>query len=214
MATAHTLDMETPGMARICLHGDLQRFGKHFDLAIKTGAEGIHALCVQIPEFKRKLVDGWYQIRIAGKDLSPDDVAQRLHDPLPDGSIIHIVPRMEGAKSGVWQVLAGAVLVAASFIPGLNVVAAGVMFSMGTSMALGGISQMLAPKAPGPAKSADNGKQNTYFSTLDNMIAQGNPLPLLFGEMQIGSRVISQMLSTRDEGESGQVVVIGRPLRI
>ncbi|MEL3592177.1 hypothetical protein R9R73_00090, partial [Escherichia coli] len=56
----------------------------------------------------------------------------------------------------------------------------------------------------------DNGKQNTYFSSLDNMVAQGNVLPVLYGEMRVGSRVVSQEISTADEGDSGQVVVIGR----
>ena len=55
-----------------------------------------------------------------------------------------------------------------------------------------------------------NGKQNTYFSSLDNMVAQGNVLPVLYGEMRVGSRVASQEISTADEGDGGQVVVIGR----
>ncbi|EOW5668066.1 phage minor tail protein L [Escherichia coli O13,129,135:H11] len=58
----------------------------------------------------------------------------------------------------------------------------------------------------GPA----DGKQNTYFSSLDNMVAQGNVLPVLYGEMRVGSRVVSQEISTADEGDGGQVVVIGR----
>ncbi|EDH5424265.1 tail assembly protein, partial [Salmonella enterica subsp. enterica serovar Muenchen] len=28
MATTHTLPLASPGMARICLYGDLQRFGR------------------------------------------------------------------------------------------------------------------------------------------------------------------------------------------
>ncbi|SRC04806.1 tail:host specificity protein [Escherichia coli] len=75
----------------------------------------------------------------------------------------------------------------------------------------GGVAQMLAPKARTPtAASTDNGKQNTYFSSLDNMVAQGNVLPVLYGEMRVGSRVVSQEISTADEGDGGQVVVIGR----
>lgn len=35
-------------------------------------------------------------------------------------------------------------------------------------------------------------------------------LPVLYGEMRVGSRVISQSISTADEGDGGQVVVIGR----
>lgn len=158
--------------------------------------------------------EGWYQVRIAGSDVSADVLTARLNEPLPPGAVVHIVPRLAGAKSGIWQVVAGAALIGASFIPGLNAVAASVLFSAGISMALGGVAQMLAPVPETPSERVtDNGKQNTYFSSLDNMTAQGNPLPVLYGEMQIGSRVISQMMSTCDEDTSGEVVVIGSPLQ-
>nr|WP_311237735.1 NlpC/P60 family protein [Escherichia coli] len=76
---------------------------------------------------------------------------------------------------------------------------------------VGGVAQMLAPKPKTPrTQTTDNGKQNTYFSSLDNMVAQGNVLPVLYGEMRVGSRVVSQEISTADEGDGGQVVVIGR----
>ena len=79
------------------------------------------------------------------------------------------------------------------------------LFSLGASMILGGVAQMLAPKAKVPEyKSTDNGRQNTYFSSLDNMIAQGNPMPVPYGEMLVGSRRISQDISTRDEGGDGK----------
>ncbi|ELH6623921.1 tail assembly protein, partial [Escherichia coli] len=54
-------------MARICLYGDLQRFGRRIDLRVKTGSEAIRALAMQIPAFRQKLSDGWYQVRIAGR---------------------------------------------------------------------------------------------------------------------------------------------------
>lgn len=85
------------------------------------------------------------------------------------------------------------------------------MYMTGASMILGGVAQMLAPKPKmSEMRQTDNGRQNTYFSSLDNMIAKGNTLPVLYGEMQVGSRVISQEVSTADEGDGGQVVVIGR----
>ncbi|WP_370611657.1 tail assembly protein [Citrobacter meridianamericanus] len=213
MATPHTLDMATPGMARLCLHGDLQRFGRRFSLSIKTGAEAIYALAMQIPGFRQKMSEGWYQIRIAGQDMDEKSLSARLHEPLPDGAIIHIVPRIAGAKSGgFFQAVLGAALIVASiWMPGLSIAASNIMFSLGASMALGGVAQMLAPKAKTPSmKQTDNGKQNTYFSSLDNMVAQGNALPVLYGEMLVGSRTISQEISTRDEGGGGQVVIIGR----
>lgn len=87
-------------MARVCLHGDLQRFGCRFSLSIKTGAEAIYALAMQIPGFRQKMNAGWYQIRIAGQDVDETSVSARLHESLPDGAIIHIVPRMAGAGKG------------------------------------------------------------------------------------------------------------------
>ncbi|MMS79948.1 tail assembly protein [Salmonella enterica] len=224
MAATNTLDMAESPVARICLHGDLERFGRRFSLSIKTGAEGVYALAMQIPGFREKMSEGWYQIRIAGEDVSEETLSARLHEPLPPGAVIHIVPRMEGAKNGgAFQIIAGAALIAASFIPGLNVAVwsgmaalqgvtwASLAFSIGASLMLGGVAQMLAPKPHSPSiHHADNGRQNVYFSSLDNMIAQGNPLPILYGEMLVGSRRISQSLSTRDESSPDKIVHYGR----
>ncbi|EEQ6797364.1 tail assembly protein [Escherichia coli] len=200
-------------MARICLYGDLQRFGRRIDLRVKTGAEAIRALATQIPAFRQKLNEGWYQVRISGRDAGENELSARLNEPLANGAVIHIVPRLAGAKSGgIFQAVLGAALIAtAIWMPGLSIVASNLMFSLGAGMVLGGVAQMLAPKAKTPKVSAtDNGKQNTYFSSLDNMVAQGNVLPVLYGEMRVGSRVASQEISTADEGDGGQVVVIGR----
>ncbi len=180
---------------------------------------------MQIPGFRQKMNDGWYQIRIAGQDVNETSLSARLHEPLPDGAIIHIVPRMAGAgKGGLFQVVLGAVAIGASFFTaGASMAAWGaalsagaisassVLFSLGAAMMLGGVAQMLTPqvKIPSP-RQTDNGKQNTWFSSLDNMVAQGNALPVLYGEMLVGSRTISQEISTRDEGGGGQVVIIGR----
>ncbi|EHH7653448.1 tail assembly protein [Escherichia coli] len=200
-------------MARICLYGDLQRFGRRIDLRVKTGAEAIRALATQLPAFRQKLNEGWYQVRISGRDAGENELSARLNEPLANGAVIHIVPRLAGAKSGgIFQAVLGAALIAtAIWMHGLSIVASNLMFSLGAGMVLGGVAQMLAPKAKTPKVSAtDNGKQNTYFSSLDNMVAQGNVLPVLYGEMRVGSRVASQEISTADEGDGGQVVVIGR----
>ncbi|ENL6302494.1 tail assembly protein [Escherichia coli] len=201
----------------MCLHGDLQRFGRRISLYVNTAAEAIRALSQQVPGFRCQMNEGWYQIRIAGEDTAPEAVYARLHEPLSGRAVIHIVP-------GVFQVVLGAAAIVGSFFTagatmalwGAALSAGGLtattmLFSLGASMILGGVAQMLAPKAKTPEyKSTDNGRQNTYFSSLDNMIAQGNPVPVPYGEMLVGSRRISQDISTRDEGGDGKVVVIGR----
>ncbi|MCD3914401.1 tail assembly protein [Escherichia coli] len=194
-------------------------------LYVNTAAEAIRALSLQVPGFRGQMNEGWYQIRIAGEDTAPEAVYARLHEPLSGRAVIHIVPRLAGAGgNGVFQVVLGAAAIVGSFFTagatmalwGAALSAGGLtattmLFSLGASMILGGVAQMLAPKAKTPDyRATDNGKQNTYFSSLDNMIAQGNPMPVPYGEMLVGSRRISQDISTRDEGGDGKVVVIGR----
>ena len=182
------------------------------------------ALSMQMPGFRRQMNEGWYQIRIAGYDTAPEAVYARLHEQLGEGTVIHIVPRLAGAGKGGLQIVLGAAAIVGSFFTagasmalwGSALAAGGfsattMLFSLGASMILGGVAQMLAPKAKTPDyRATDNGRQNTYFSSLDNMIAQGNPMPVPYGEMLVGSRRISQDISTRDEGGGGKVVVIGR----
>ncbi|CAD5485575.1 tail component of prophage CP-933K [Escherichia coli] len=175
---------------------------------MKTGAEAIRALATQLPAFRQKLSDGWYQVRIAGRDAGETELSSRLNEPLANGAVIHIVPRLAGAKSGgVFQAVLGAALIAtAIWMPGISIAFSNILFSMGAAMMLGGVAQMLVPKPKTPrTQTTDNGKQNTYFSSLDNMVAQGNVLPVLYGEMRVGSRVASQEISTADEGDGGQV---------
>ncbi|MWU51503.1 tail assembly protein, partial [Escherichia coli] len=53
----------------------------------------IPALSLQVPGFRRQMNEGWYQIRIRGEDTAPEAVYARLHEPLGEGAVIHIVPR-------------------------------------------------------------------------------------------------------------------------
>lgn len=46
---------------------------------MKTGAEAIRALATQLPVFRQKLSDGWYQVRIAGRDVSTSGLTAQLH---------------------------------------------------------------------------------------------------------------------------------------
>ncbi|MDZ5641664.1 tail assembly protein (plasmid) [Enterobacter sp. A103] len=188
-------------MATIVFHGDLQRFGRRFRLQVATAREALHALVMQLPGLRAHISPGWYQLRIAGSDTGEHELHQRLNDPLPQGAVIHLVPRVAGAaKGGLMQVVLGAAMVAASFIPGVGVAVAAGLMSAGIGMAVGGVVNMLTPVPKTPAaRNTDKGRQNTYFSGLDNAVAQGNPVPVVYGEMVVGSRVVSQEITVWDE---------------
>ncbi|MFV4847496.1 tail assembly protein [Edwardsiella tarda] len=210
MATTDTLPLAPPRLARICLYGDLQRFGRRHALLAATAAEAVYALASQLPALRRQLLQGWYQVRLAGEDMTTETLAQRLHEPLPDRAVIHIVPRPAGAKSGFIQTILGAAFVAfAAWNPlGWSSAVIGGLVASGGGLALSGVAMMLTPTPKTPSlQRADNGKPNTYFSSLDNLVAQGNPVPVVYGEIMVGSRVISQEVSVWDE--QGDVIVVG-----
>ncbi len=170
---------------------------------MNTAAEAIRALSLQVPGFRRQMNEGWYQIRIAGYDTAPEAVYARLHEQLGEGTVIHIVPRLAGAGKGGLQIVLGAAAIVGSFFTagasmalwGSALAAGGfsattMLFSLGASMILGGVAQMLAPKAKTPDyRATDNGRQNTYFSSLDNMIARGTRCRCLTGKCWLAPAV-------------------------
>ncbi|MDF4219546.1 tail assembly protein, partial [Bacillus subtilis] len=143
---------------------------------MKTGGEAIRALATQLPAFRQKLNEGWYQVRIAGRDTGETELSARLNEPLANGAVIHIVPRLAGAKSGgVFQAVLGAAMIAVAWRNAagwLGAAALSGMYAAGASMILGGVAQMLAPKHRTPAiSSTDNGKQHTDCSPPANIVA-------------------------------------------
>lgn len=71
---------------------------------------------------------------------------------------------------------------------------------MGAALALGGLVQFLSPvsSVSGSGSSSDNGSSYN-FSGAVNTQAQGGPVPLLYGEMTVGSAVISAGIYAEDQ---------------
>nr|WP_250581380.1 hypothetical protein [Neisseria subflava] len=67
----------------------------------------------------------------------------------------------------------------------------------GVGMVAGGVAQMLTkpPKFDG-GKGVENSR-NSGFSNLSNTAAQGQPMPLAYGRIYCGSRVVSQGIESR-----------------
>ena len=199
-------------MAKICLYGDLKQYGNRFDMNIETAAEGLRGMCCQIKGFQQRIVDGWFRVRINGVDMTNDNLQFGLHSRLPENAVIHIVPKVAGAKNGgVFQFIAGAVMVVVgaltSWCGGAALIAGGI------GLMVGGVAQMLT-KTPKTDKLKEGlSNKNTYFSNLDNTIAQGAPVPLIYGRIKTGSKVLSQGLEVLEETTSAisDVVSIIKP---
>lgn len=181
-------------MAIVRLYGNLKQYGDKFNLNVETAAEAMNGLYCQIKGLKQKIMDGYFRVRINGVDMNEDNLQFGLHSRIPQNAVIHIVPQVAGAKGGFLSAIAGAVMVVVGAWTGQYW-----LVGMGVGMMVGGVAMMLT-KLPKTDKSADGGtNKNTYFSNLDNTIAQGAPVPLCYGLIKIGSKVLSQGLETLDD---------------
>ncbi|MEQ6351830.1 tail assembly protein [Ralstonia pseudosolanacearum] len=187
------------------LYGRLgARFGRVFRLAVGSPAEAVRALCAQVEGFRRELATSHergirYACFIGRRNIGESELE------LPPGADdIRIAPVLAGAKqSGLFQTILGAAILAVAyfnpggFLTGPMVTAA---YGMGASMALGGVVQMLSPQQAGLSArdSPDNGASYNFNGPV-NTSAQGNPVPLLYGEMVVGSAVISAGIYAEDQ---------------
>lgn len=184
-------------MAIVKLYGSLKQFGNKYKIEAETGAEAMNCLYEQIKGLRKQIIDGFFRVRIAKCDMTEESIQFGLAHKLNENDVIHVVPVIAGAKNGgLFSVIAGAVMVVAgSFLwstPfGAPLIAAGI------GMMIGGVAQMLTkiPKTDGLDGSSVN--NNTSFSNLDNTIGQGLPVPICYGEMLIGSKVLSQGIETK-----------------
>lgn len=113
---------------------------------------------------------------------------------------IRIVPVIAGSKNGgLFQTVVGVVLIVAGlFITGGTLGAASpfgtAMVMMGTSMVLGGVVQMLSPMPKAGSQQEQAGTENKpsyLFNGAFNSTQQGLPVPVVYGEMLVGSSVVA-----------------------
>ena len=192
-------------MLTVTLYGHLaDRYGKTHHIEANTPSVVIRAFCANFKDFKEQIIqDGqaFYKI-LAGKENRSD--VESIH--VGTSKSIKIIPII-GGKGGLGKVIVGAALIVASaYLPGstyfsamssFSINASAIASSIGWSMVLGGVSQMLF--AP-PKVKINNGERpenlpSYAFAGAVNTTGQGNPVPICYGRLRVGSQVISTGLS-------------------
>lgn len=193
------------------LYGRLgARFGRVHRLAVLSPGEAVQALCATLPGFEQELLDSEgggvrFAVFVGKRNISADDLGQAAGD-----EDIRIAPVIAGSKrGGLFQTILGAALVVgAGFLsPGGTAFAAlgaggayGAVAGVGAAMFFGGIAQMLTPQAKGlgTRDSVENGASYNFNGPVQTT-AQGNCVPVLYGELLIGSAVVSAGIYAEDQ---------------
>jgi predicted phage tail protein len=201
-------------MVTIRLLGEAgRRFGRCFQLAVKTPAEAVRALCVQMPELRQYLIESgdngiaWRVVTDRAEGLNEE----QLMWPMSKRLVLAPIPTGRGGGGGgggFGSILAGIGLVALSFLTagatiGLLGLAAPfaispVLGSLGVAMIFGGVAQLLTPTPKMPTVDNVGGASTTGRSESDQLKSftfdksnantkQGEVVPVLYGERIIGS---------------------------
>lgn len=189
-------------MKTIILHGMLaKKFGKIFRLSVNSTKEAMRALCVQLQGFENFMLNAHQQgLRFAvfhdKKNIGEEELDMNHH-----AKIIRVVPVVAGSKkAGLLETIVGAVMVVAGVVAtGMGFVPVGVgLIGAGAGLMVGGIAQMLMPKADTRDNNQDGNYANKGFGGAVTTIAQGNPVPILYGEREIGGFIISASQLSED----------------
>lgn len=177
------------------LHGWLgKKYGKTFKMSVKTPNQAIGLLKANFKDFATDVVNfkgEGYRVHV-GKEVI-DETKLKSHSC---GKTIHIVPVIAGSGA-VGRIIAGVVLIIWSFFPQFG--GQPWMFNMGVGLILGGVMQLITPtpKITPFARENANNRPSYMFNGPINTVGQGNPVPVLYGKLFVGSQVISAGFSTR-----------------
>lgn len=196
-----------------------KKFGKEFHLDVVNPAEAVRALCYQIPGFEDALREGSYRVtRVLDTNNKHDIGIEAIHLNFGKAIGFTISPVISGSKKGGLgkiilgiALLAGAFFFAPAFIGATATTAAsggmaatigatglsyGYLATTGAMMMLNGISKMLTPSAKAPGAADQNA--SFMIDATGNLTEQGNPVPIVLGEVFTGSVIISTGITTEE----------------
>lgn len=192
-------------LKKVKLHGILrEKFGAEFELDVESVAEAVRALCILVQGFESFMANAHLQgikfaIYLDDRNIGADELCFATKS-----SVIRISPVIDGAKSaGIFQIVVGVVMIAAAFVTGGTSLAAwgamqAALAGAGAAMLLGGVSQMLMPPVTNMDQNQDGNKPNYGFGGAVTTVAQGLPVPILYGQREIGGFIISAKQESKD----------------
>lgn len=185
----------------IKLYGAMgKKFGKIHRLDVHSTMEVFRALRVTCQGFEQYLRDCarkgmGFEVLDGKRAVSEAEVENPL-----SREEIRISPRIQGAKrAGVLQTIIGAVILVTGVALMLNGYFLGLeIATVGATMMLGGIIQMLTPLPKIDEGNGPNNGRSYYFNGPTNNVAQGGPVYVGYGELLVGGAPVSAAIDVAE----------------
>jgi len=203
----------------VYLYGHLaEEFGDKFRLEVGSFREAVRLLEVNFPgRFRDAISRGFYRLVVGDTPEDGEDFGEDMVSFMKKTGDFHIVPVPEGAgrgKSAIKIVVGVAVAVAAFEFAGPVIAGqeattglaaqAGLGFTFGqvalagAAVALGGVTQLLTPTPQVSNAEIDDNKKSFLFNGITNTTVEGGIVPVVYGQMRVGSIVVSSGVQIED----------------
>jgi len=204
-------------LRKIRLYGHLAEHcgQKVFEAVARTPAEAIRFLLCNFPELRSIMNAGYYTVAVGPHTLQLGESPEQISYPLMPDDDIRIIPVVTGANffKKFGGILLGALLIGTALLTGgvslgltgftaaasagSGAALAAVAGNIGIGLALTGVAGLLSPTVPTP--DIDNDPRNNFsFSGVQNVSREGVPIPIAYGEVIVGSVVVSAGLNVEE----------------
>ena len=191
-------------LKKIKVYGTLRKFlgQAEFEVDLNTPREAISFLVCNFKGIEKHMAEQIYTIQVGTKVITEDLLNLNTKDD------IKIIPLVHG---NLFQILLGAgALIAKSAIPAkilgstlLSTVVTTTLATIGTSMVVDGVTSMLTPQQNNQSVASGQDSldpaalaSNYSFTGLTNISNAGVPVNLVYGEILVGSIVVSNGVDT------------------
>ena len=172
-----------------------KKFGKQWEFDVSSPAEALRMIEANSPGLKNWIIGNCEKYSAYRVVCTYDDGRkEELEDSTYIASrtnlkSIRFTPVVKGA-SGVAKIVVGAIMIAVGyFVPGPWTP---YLYKIGAALILGGVVELLSPR---PTRDKKDELTSFYFDGPTNTEQQGNPVPLIYGRMLVGSHPISASVS-------------------
>lgn len=193
-------------MTEVIIHGEMGKiFGKNHKFKVSKLLEILKALSVTRNGFRNYIInqsrEGINYAMVDPKNPEKKFKSAQEFQEADAPETIHIVPAISGAIGGTIIAVAmavGKVAVAA----GSFLASGGFLANLAIGLIIQGIMSLLFPVELPKAQTAESKVDTSsyIFSNLDNNLVQGFPIPLMYGELRVGSNIIGTSVISEDLG--------------
>ena len=204
-------------MTKVRLHGILAReFGERFRFKLDRARDVIRAIDANKKNFTNRVfslskqgLD--YAIIVDNKKISDLHELEINKEP----KSIDLVPLVAGAGFVVAAVVAGGLVLGGALLAGIALPTALAMAAVAAVTT--GLQMALAPKPEAPEQISATTRalrESFTFSNKVNVASQGSPVPVGYGRLKVGSKVVQHCIKSFPQSESSIEAFTANPFNI